>query len=260
MHHTGWGSIKEVHQSKITSISVTAVHNTYSFFVSVTWLIVINRKFHDFSRFSLRFNRTHRIDCTTCTHLMRYESYICVHVRVLYDIVFTVFDIRVATDTWLRQHCGLDINTFLYIYQTYCGPSTIIDTHHKLYLLYTYLKIYPTVATHKQCSINTHTKCIVRYAAYLSSCIDELTAVWNRRYTIATVCIVHRFIYVCMCVCVCISIFTCLVMMLWIVHHTCSNTCCLAASIHFLLWCTVLKTTFVNLFCIMESTKHMCIK
>ena len=93
-----------------------------------------------------------------------------------------VCDFQNKTDEWLLSHCGVDTETLTYIYNKYCGLHTIIDTHRKLYLLYSYFKLYPTIRTNNHCNISSHISTIKKHAKYLSTVIDEMSGVWNRRH------------------------------------------------------------------------------
>lgn len=86
------------------------------------------------------------------------------------------------SDEWLQTHCGVDCDTLLYIYNKYCGITTIINTHYKLYLVYAYFKIYPTIRANYHCKIIIHIQSIKKYSQYLCSVMNDMNDVWNRRH------------------------------------------------------------------------------
>ena len=92
------------------------------------------------------------------------------------------FTFQNKSDEWLRTHCGVEGDTLLFIYNKYCGSHTIIDTHHKLYLVFAYFKIYPTIRASKHCGIIFHIQSIKKYVKYLSSVMNDMVDVWNRRH------------------------------------------------------------------------------
>jgi hypothetical protein len=56
----------------------------------------------------------------------------------------SIFDL---SDTELRSATGLTRDVFVYIYATYCGAHTIINSPSKLYELFVYFKTYPIERT-----------------------------------------------------------------------------------------------------------------
>jgi hypothetical protein len=57
--------------------------------------------------------------------------------------LISIMDVFELSETELRSATGLSRDVFIYIYTTYCGPHTIINTPLKLYELYVYFKTYP---------------------------------------------------------------------------------------------------------------------
>jgi hypothetical protein len=73
--------------------------------------------------------------------------------------------------------------TFYYIYYKYCGHHTPIKSTTALLRVFAYFKVYPVSRTCLrlfQVSLGP----IKRYVLHLSSCMNELQPIWNRRYVI----------------------------------------------------------------------------
>ena len=115
----------------------------------------------------------------TCRHLLLSSIYIYFS-YILF--VCVEFNFKNISDEWLQIHCGVDCDTFLFVYNKYCGSRSIINTHYKLYLVYVFFKIYPTIRARKHCNIISHMQSIKKYIKYLSSVMNDMNDVWNRRH------------------------------------------------------------------------------
>jgi hypothetical protein len=80
----------------------------------------------------------------------------------------------------LEAEIGLRRCTFMHIFDKYCGSSTVIDSHVKMYRLFAFMKQYP-VCRSISSNLLTSSTTITKYILFLSSVINELQPVWNNR-------------------------------------------------------------------------------
>jgi hypothetical protein len=92
----------------------------------------------------------------------------------------TVFILDTIPDSIVTAMCGIDRWTFLTIYQKYCGPRTPIDSHVKLFRLFSHFKLYPVSLSLKK-HIGTKGIELRKHAAFLARVIDEFTPAWQSR-------------------------------------------------------------------------------
>jgi hypothetical protein len=109
-----------------------------------------------------------------------YRTLSCVRYISMY--VYVEFAFQNQRDDWLRTHCGVSGETLLVIYNRYCGIDSVINTHYKLFLVYAYFKLYPTIRSNKHCNIRSHVQSIRKYIQYLGGVMNDMDDVWNRRH------------------------------------------------------------------------------
>ena len=94
--------------------------------------------------------------------------------------MFIGFHVDKLSQDDLEAHTGLRRCTFKHIFEKYCGPTTIIDAHIKLYRLFAFLKQYPVRRSLTSILSVSHPT-MSKYIIFLSSVIDELKFVWENR-------------------------------------------------------------------------------
>jgi hypothetical protein len=107
----------------------------------------------------------------------------CLAVSTMCFVVFRLvarFDIDNFAENKLEAEIGLRRCTFMHIFDKYCGSSTVIDSHVKMYRLFAFMKQYP-VCRSISSNLLTSSTTITKYILFLSSVINELQPVWNSR-------------------------------------------------------------------------------